>query len=592
MTLQIALLLAIVAATIVLFSLEWVAIDIVALGVVLALVLTGLLTPKQAFAGFGNETIIMILGLFILTAALGRTGVIEIVGRALLNRLNNDPKELTLVVMIVAATLSSFISNTAATAFFVPIVMGLARKLRVSASRLLMPLAFAAILASSMTLISTSTNVVVSGMMVRYGLRPMGVFELTPVGLPVLLVGLLYMVFIGQHLIPDRSQPEQLTQEFELRQFLAEVKVLPDSPLIGKTLAESRLGRDLDITVLRIMRDETVTIAPTAETRLEQGDVLLVEGQPDQILRIKDMVGIGVAGEVALSDPDLQAEDVQLAEVVLLPRSPLIGRRLIGIDLRDQFGLQVLAIHRHEETIHRKISQIPLQMGDVLLVQGPRATLMALERSNAFRLLGTVDYDRPQQRRAPLAMAIFAGALLLAILNLLPLAVALLLGALAAFLTRCITPEEAYREVEWKAIILIGSMLALGNAMEVSGAARYLAMQIAHLAGSAQPIWLLSGFFLLTVALTQPMSNQAAAAVVLPIALQTAQHLGLNPRTFAMMIAIAASTSYITPLEPACLIVYGLGRYRFGDFLRVGFLLTALVYGVAIVLVPRIWPLY
>lgn len=592
MTPQITLLLVILTAAILLFSLEWMAVDMVALGVLLALILTGLLTPEQAFAGFGNETIMMIVGLFILTAALGRTGVIEIAGRALLNGIGSRPKQLTPVVMIVAAALSSFMSNTAAAAFLVPIVMGLARKMRVSVSRLLMPLAFAAILASSMTLISTSTNLMVSGMIMRYGLKPIGMFEMTPVGLPVLAVGLLYMTLIGQYLIPDRSKLDELTQEFGLRQFLAEVRVLPDSPLIGKTLAESRLGRDLDITVLRIMRDESVTIAPTAETRLEQGDVLLVEGQRDQILRVKDVVGISLEGDVMLSDPDLQTKDIQLAEVILLPRSPLIGRRLIGIDLRDQFGLQVLAIHRHEETIHRKISQVPLQMGDVLLVQGPRATLVALERSNAFRLLEAVDHDRPNQRRAPLAMMIFACALLLAILNLLSLPVALLLGALASFLTRCITPEEAYREVEWKAVVLIGSMLALGSAMETTGTARYLAMQIARLTGSAHPLWLLSGFFLLTVALTQPMSNQAAAAVVLPIALQTAQHLGLNPRTFAMMIALAASTSYITPLEPACLIVYGLGRYRFSDFLRVGFLLTVLVFGVAIVLVPRIWPLY
>jgi di/tricarboxylate transporter len=340
------------------------------------------------------------------------------------------------------------------------------------------------------------------------------------------------------------------------------------------------------------MRDESVMIAPTAETRLKEEDVLLVEGQRDQILKIKDVVGVRVEGEAALSDPDLQVEDMQLAEVILLPRSPLIGRRLIGIDMRDQFGLQVLAINRHEETIHRKISQIPLQMGDVLLVQGPKATLMALERSNAFRVVGTVEHNPPNQRRAPLATIIFAASLLIAVFNLLSLPVALLLGALAAFLTRCITPEEAYREVEWKAIILIGSMLALGSAMEATGAARYLAAQIARLANGANPLWLLSGFFLLTVALTQPMSNQAAAAVVLPVAIQTALHLGLNPRTFAMMIALAASTSYITPLEPACLIVYGLGRYRFSDFLKVGFLLTLLVYGVAILLVPRVWPLY
>jgi di/tricarboxylate transporter len=252
----------------------------------------------------------------------------------------------------------------------------------------------------------------------------------------------------------------------------------------------------------------------------------------------------------------------------------------------------VLAINRHETTLHSKISQIPLQMGDVLLVQGSRFNIASLEKNNTFRVLGMVEDQRLNYRRAWLATGIFVGALLLAIFNLVSVPVAVLLGSLAAFLTRCITPEEAYRDIEWKAIILIGSMLAFGSAMEYTGTAKFLAMQIVEWIGHSNPVWLLTGFFALTVMLTQPMSNQAAAAVVLPVALQTAIQLGLNPRTFAMMIALAASTSFITPLEPACLIVYGLGRYRFTDFTKVGSLLTVVIYIIAIFLVPRVWPLY
>ena len=592
MTIQISILLLILGIALVLFSLEWVPVDIVALGVLLSLILTGLLPVEMAFAGFGNETVAMLFGLFILTAALARTGVIEIVGRALLNRISSDPSRLTLMVMASTATLSTFMSNTAAAAFFVPIVMGLSHRLRISASRLLMPVAFAAILASSMTLISTSTNIVVSGLMRQYGLASMGMFELTPVGLPVLLVGLAYMALVGRRMVPDRSKPDELTQEFELRPFLTEIVILPGSPLSGKTLAETELGREFDFTVLRITRHEGATLAPQAGVLLQQGDVLLVEGQRDQLLKIKDTVGIGLAEEVSLSDPDLQTGDMQLAEVILLPRSYLIGRRLIGIDLREQYGLQVLAINRHEATIHNKISQIPLQMGDVLLVQGSRIHMAALEKNNTFRVLGTLEDRRPNHRRAWIAVTIFIGVLILTIFNLVSLPVAVLLGALATFVTRCITPEEAYREVEWKAIILIGCMLAFGSAMQYTGTAKYLAKLIVEMTKNANPVWLLTGFFTLTVMLTQPMSNQAAAAVVLPVALQTALHLGLNPRTFAMMIAVGASTSYITPLEPACLMVYGLGRYHFMDFLKVGSLLTVLIYFVAIILVPLVWPLH
>ena len=592
MTIQIGTLLVILGIALVLFSLEWISVDIVALGVLVSLVLTGLIPAEIAFAGFGNDTVIMILGLFILTAALARTGVIEIVGRALMSRVKEDPNRLALMVMGSAAAMSSFVNNTACAAFFTPIVMGLSRRMRISASRLLMPMAFAIILASSMTLISTSTNVMVDGLMRQYGLAPMGMFELTPVGLPVLLVGLAYMFLFGRRIVPDRSKPDELTQEFELRPYLTEIVILPGSPLGGKTLAETGLGREYDFTVLRITRSDSVHLAPHSDVQLKQGDVLLVEGQRDQLIQVKDRVGIGLAEQESLSDPDLQTDDLQLAEVILLPRSALIGRRLTGLDMREQYGLQVLAINRHEATLHQKIGHTPLQMGDVLLVQGPRFNLASLEKNNTFRVLGTFEDKRPNHRRAWRAMAIFIGALLLAIFDVVSLPIAVLIGTLLTFITRCITPEEAYREVEWKAIILIGSMLAFGSAMDYTGTAKYLAAQIASLTGHADPLWLLTGFFVLTVMLTQPMSNQAAAAVVLPVALQTALHLGLNPRTFAMMIALAASTSYITPLEPACLIVYGLGRYRFTDFLKVGSLLTVLIYFVAILLIPRLWPLY
>jgi di/tricarboxylate transporter len=591
MTFEVGTLLLILFITLILFFFEWVAVDIVALGVLLTLILTGLLPVDMAFAGFGNETVAMILGLFILTASLGRTGVIEIVGNALLGHIHRDPKRLSWIVMGATATMSTFMSNTAATAFFVPVVMGLSRRLRISASRLLMPLAFSAILASSMTLISTSTNMVVNGLMLQYHLAPIGMFEMTPVGLPILVVGIIYMALIGTRLVPDRSHPDELTQEFELRPYLTEIAILPESPLIGKSLAEADLGREFDLTILRITRHQGTFLAPQSVVSLEGGDILLVEGQRDQLLKIKDRVGIGVEKEVPLTDPDLQAGDMQLAEVILLPRSPLIGRRLVGVDLREKYGIQVLAINRHEATIHSRIGQVPLQMGDVLLVQGQRFNLSALEKNNIFRVLGILDDHRTDHRRAWIAVSIFVGALLLAALNLVPLSVAILLGVLGTFVTRCITPEEAYREVEWKAIILIGSMLAFGSAMEYTGTARFLAMQIVAVLGHADPFWLLTGFFVLTVILTQPMSNQAAAAVVLPVALQTAIQFGLNPRTFAMMIAVAASTSFITPLEPACLIVYGLGRYRFTDFLKVGSPLTVLIYFVAIYLVPKLWPL-
>jgi di/tricarboxylate transporter len=590
MTPQIALLLGIIVVALVLFAFEWVSAEVIALGVLLALIITGMVPVERAVEGFGSDTVMMILGLLILTAALLRTGVVELAGRAILRRAGDDPRRLTLLVMLATAGLSAFISNTASTAFFLPVAVGIAARARMSASKLLMPLAFSSILSSSVTLVSTSTNILVSSLMTRAGLPPMGMFELAPVGIPITIVGLAYMLVVGTRMIPDRTPPGETLGTFEIGPYLTEIVILPGSKWIGKTFAESRLGQDLDLTVLRVTRNRE-DVAPRAGTRLEAGDVLLVEGGREQILKIKDTGGIDIKADVKLSEPQLQAKDLQLVEAILLPRSPLIGRSLQNLSFRERYGLQVLAVQRHGETIREKLSQVRFQMGDLLLLQGHRDNIQALQTDNTFRILGQVEERRPNLRRAPLAIGIFVAAIAAATFNVLPLPVAVLAGAVLAFVTRCITPEEAYREIEWKVLILIGSLLALGIAMDRTGTAKYLAAQLIELFGTADPRWLLSGFFLLTVLLNIPMSHQAAAIVLTPIALQTAFQFGLNPRTFAIMIAVAAPCSYLTPIEPSCLMVYGPGRYRFADFLKVGWLLTVLIYLVAILLVPVFWPL-
>jgi di/tricarboxylate transporter len=398
-------------------------------------------------------------------------------------------------------------------------------------------------------------------------------------------------MFFVRRWIPDRSTPGDLIGGFGMRPYLSELMVQPGSPIVGKTLEEAALGRDMDMNVLQIVREKTKVLLPKRDLVLEAGDVLLVEGKTDQLLKIKDTAGIDIKADVKLSDPNLQSGDVRLVEAILMPKSPLIGRTLKGFKFRERYGLQVLGLNRHGENVRRKLSQAPLRMGDVLLVQGRSENITALQEQNVVKILNAVTEERTNRTRATRAIAIFIGALALGSFKIISFPLAIITGTVMVFLTRCITPEEAYREVEWKAIVLIGSMLALGVAMETTGTAAYLAGLIARLLGHAGPLWLLTGFFILTVALTQPMSNQAAAVVLLPVAIQTALQLGLNPRTFAMNIAVAASCSYLTPLEPCCLMVYGPGRYKFIDFLKVGTILTLLIYVVAILLVPRVWPL-
>jgi di/tricarboxylate transporter len=591
MTLEIGLLLGLVLVAVVLFSFEWVPADVVALGLLLALMLTGLLSTKKAFAGFGSETVIMILGLLIMTAALLKAGVVDIVGRFILRWVGRSPNLILLAIMLSVALLSAFISNTAAAAFFVPVTIGVARRAALPASRLLMPVAFAAILTSSVSLISTSTNLVVSGLMTNAGLAPMGMFEMAPVGIPVAIVGLAYMYFAGRYWIPNRGASEDLLEGFGIRSYLTEVLLLESSPLAGKALAESGLGADLDLNVLRIVRHGDQYLMPRSNMTLQAGDVLLVEGPREEILKVKDTAGIEIKADVKLSDPNLRTEDMALVEALVVPASPLVGRTLRGVRFRERYGLQVLGLNRHGKNVLNKLSRISLRVGDVLLLQGRKSNIPGLQDEGMFSILGEISERRPDRIRALRTAVIFTAALALGTFGILPLPVAMLLGAFGTFAARCVTPSDAYREVEWRAVILIASMLALGEAMTSTGTAQFLAEFVAHQTSGLPPIWLLGGVFLLTALLTQPMSNQAAAAVILPIAVQTAQHLGLNPRSFAMMIAVAASCSYLTPLEPACLMVYGPGRYRFSDFLRVGGPLVVLLFGVAIWLVPRIWPL-
>jgi di/tricarboxylate transporter len=512
-------------------------------------------------------------------------------GRWLFNLAGYNAAVFLPLMMFSVGTVSAFMSNTAATAFFLPLVIGYASKTRASPARFLLPLAFASILSSSVTLISTSTNLVVSGILSRYQQPPIGMFELAPVGIPIAIAGIIYMWLVGSRLI--RTREEQTADEkIGERRYQADIIVAQNSPLIGKTLQDAKLIGAAELRVVKLIRGTETTRGEKklADMVLEAGDELFIEGLRADLLKIKDMSGLDFKADVHLSDPDQPQKETTIVEGVLLPRAPLIGQSLRDLEFKERYGLQVLALHRAGR-VPKTISSARLRMGDVLLLQGRPEDVKALERGNLFNIFGGVDRDRLNRSLAPLAAAIFAGAIAAAALRVTTLPVAMLGGAFLILATRCLSPEQAYRQVEWKVLVLIGALLSLGAAMEASGTGRFLAQQLIGIIGSDSRFWLLSSFFVLTVALTQPMSNQAAALVVLPVAIETGIQLGVDPRAFAMMVAVAASCSYLTPLEPSCLMVYGPGKYRFADFFIVGLPLTVLIYVIAVVLVPRIWPM-
>jgi di/tricarboxylate transporter len=590
MTVEIALFLVTVLGGLALFASEIVPNDVTALGILVFLVIAGLLPVDNALAGFGSNAVITLLGILVMVESLVRTGVTDSISRVMLRQMNISSDKILLVVMVAASVMASLISNTAATAFFLPIVIGLAYRARISPGKFLMPVAFACVLAGSITLISSSTNILVSNLLTKYDMPPMGMFELSPVGIPIAVVGIIYMLTLGHRLVPDRV-PARRQGDLGTNLYLTEILVLPGSALAGKTLEEAALGRDLDLKVMRIHREGTPDITPQADTRLQQGDVLLVEGEREGILQVKEQVGIGIRADIVFSDPDRKPEDAELAEVILTPGSPLIGRTLQALRFRETYGLQVLAIDRHGATLRRRMSRIRLKTGDVLVVQGDRRRMVSLANRGAFRILSAIETQQANGKRAPIAIAVFAGALAIATLGLVSLPIAMLLGALMVFLTRCITPEEAYGRINWRVLVLVASMLGLGEAMETTGTAQFVAELISEFAGQASPFLLLTGFFVFTVLLTQPMGDQAATVVILPVAIRTALQLGLNPRSFAIMTALTAGCSLLTPLEPACLLVRGPGHYRFTDYLKAGIVPAVLVYIIAIVMVPLIWPL-
>ncbi len=582
---------------IVLFATEKIPVDVVGILLVIALVLTQVLTVQEGLAGFGNDIIITIGGLFILVGGLVKTGIVDLIGRRLYRVAGGNEFVLTALIMSVAAISASVLKNTTTTAMFLPVIIGLAEKAKIAPSKLLMPLAFGAILGGSCTLIGTSTNLAVSGAIVRYGQEPFSMFELTSVGILVFAVGMIYMLFVGRRMLPNRGGSESLTESYSIREYISELLVLPNSRLVGQSLGESNLNTELELNVLGIIRGGKKIVSPRSWELVEMADLLIVEGKIEDILRVKEEVGLEIKPDFKLNDGVLESGSIELFEVMVMRDSQMVGQTLKALRFRQFYDLTVLAINRHGETFLSKLSDVPLKFGDVLLVQGRRREIEPLVLNGQLILLEDVSASGPRVEKRKWAIAGFALFLLLSLSKValgvnIPLAVCVLSGVLLLLATKTVRYAEMYSLIDYRLLVLIACMMSFGVAMEKTGADIYLAGLIQTYFSHYGPMAVLAGFFLLTVTLTQPMSNQAAALVVLPVAVKTAATLGLNPRTFIVAVTYAASFSFITPLEPACVLVYTPGRYRFTDFVKVGTILTIIVFVTAMIFVPIFWPLH
>ncbi len=582
--LEIAIVIGLLVIGIVLFARETFSVDLVTLLLLLGLLFSGILTPAEAFAGFSSDIIIILASIFVISGALQATGILTVVGGWLARLSGASSLRRYAAITIVPSAMSAFMNNTTITAMFVPPVMGLARQSGVSPSQLLLPLAFASILGGTCTLIGTSTNVAVSGYIQSIGLRPLGMFEFTPIGVIIVGVGLAYMFFVGRWLIPDRATTDR-TEDYELREFLSEITVEPDSPLISQDSFDSDLSL-LSFRVIRLFRgddsiEESVPIAV--------GDRILLEGRAENLPKIREIEGIVIGPDRSLGE--IESEEMRVVEAVINPRSELVGQTLVGASFRERFGVAALAVYRRGRSLHESLGSMRLKTGDVLLLHGSSERVEALRLESQFSLLDAEPTVPALLRSGVLALAIFFVAIVTASAGWVALPTAFLAAAVAVVLLRCITIEKAYTVIDWRLLILIGGMTAFGTAMQNSGAAAFLAD---HVVAGLAPLGvhaILVGFFLLTILLTQPMSNAAAALVLLPVALEAARQVGGDERTFAIGIMLAASISFITPFEPSCLLVYGPGKYRFSDFVRVGGGLTLILSIVVLLVLPLFWPL-
>lgn len=571
------------------FATEKISVDLVTLAMLCVLVLCGILKADQAFAGFGDRVIILLAAIFVIGAALRETGVLDAMGSVLAKLFGKQPKRFLAVMMLIVGGVSAFMNNTTVTAVFLGPVMGLARRLHIPPSRLLMPLAFASLLGGACTLIGTSTNVAVGGVMKKLGLEPLGMFEFSQVGLAILAVGIAYMVFVGTRMVPERDKAAADAGKDVIREYLAEVVVLKNSPLIGQEAFDSDFSA-LEFQVMKIRRaGQQLDAVPSL--RFEEGDVVLVAGKVENLIKVKQIEGLDILEDVTLRGSGAEVKDVTVAEVVLTTRSGLVGRSLRESKFRQRTGLSVLALMRGDRSLMHHMADEKLRAGDLMLLQGAGERFHSFEEDNEMVLITEHLFSVQMQRRGLWLLGAFALAVLLSSLGVVPDTIAFVIVAMLAVLTRCIKLDTAYANIDWRLLILIGGMMAFGEAMKVSGAASMVADAITSWLQPMGVFAVFAGFCVLTVILTQPMSNAAAALVVLPVAMQAAAGMGANQRAFALGVMLSASASMLTPFEPSCILVYGPGKYRFADFLKVGGGMTAVLLLVVLAMVPWIWPL-
>lgn len=589
---QIAIVLALLVAILVGFLRERMPPDVVAMCGVGVLLATTILDAEDVLKTFSNSAPITVAAMFVLSAALERTGVIDSLGQAASHAAGRSPARAIGAMMLGAMLLSAFINNTPVVVILTPVAIALAHSLGMSPSKLLIPLSYATIFGGTCTLIGTSTNIVVDGVAQRYGLAPIGMFEITAAGLIMGLAGIAYLLLVGRWLLPDREMLSSLLGDRAKRRFLAEVLVPHASPLVGKRLAEAGFTERRNYRVIDLIREGRSRQQELPDITLRAGDRLLLH------TGAADIMGLHEAGHLAPHEAAPGIEPVASRETVIMegilgPQSHFIGYRIGALDLRRRYGAYLLAIHREGENLRGNFDQVRLRFGDTLLLEAPPEDLKRLFESRELINLTTLS-ERPFRRsKAPIAVAAVLLVMILAAFELLPIAALALMAAIAVVAFGCLEADEAYEAIRWRILILIFGMLAVGTAMEKTGAALLIVRQLTDLAAGLGPVALLATVYFVAMVLTELISNNAVAILLTPIAIGIAGELGVDPRPFAIAVLFAASASFATPIGyQTNTFVYNAGGYRFVDFVKVGLPLNLLLWVVATLVIPLFWPLH
>ncbi|MBW4461203.1 MAG: SLC13 family permease [Nodosilinea sp. WJT8-NPBG4] len=591
------LMLVVLICSLIAFVAEWLPVDLTALAIATVLILLGLVTPEEGIAGFGNAATITVMLMFILSAGIAKTGVIQIVRDWLMKWGGKTPSRQIFVMGVLVGPITAFINNTAVVAVFLPIVEEWCKKQNVSPSKLLIPLSYVTVLGGMITVIGTSTNILASGVSKDLGYGEFGLFQFTAVGVITFAVGLAYLTLFAPRLLPDRKSSSPNLANYDLKDYMSEVVITPRSTLIGQTLKASEIQRKFDVDVLEIIRDGSHFAQPLADKVLQAGDVLLIRGGRDELLSLKVQRGLDILPEVKFGqqptiEDELDTGEDHIAEVLILSNSRLVGSTLKEMRFRQRYNATVLAIRRGEDLVRDRMGKVPLRFGDLLLVQGPQSSFTGLQTTRELLVLEQREAEGLRVDKAWIAIAIILGVIVVAALNWAPILVTALMGVMAMVITGCLKPGEIYGSVRWDVIFLLAGLIPLGTAMENSGTTDWLAQRLAAIGGGASGIVLLIIFYLVTNLLTELLSNNAAVILMIPIAAGVATSLELNPMAFIFTVTFAASNSYITPIGyQTNTMVYGPGGYKFFDFTRVGLPLNLILTVITPLLIAWLYGL-